>query len=369
MMSRLSRYVFWQTLVGVAGAAGVILAVIILIDFVETSRDIASQADISALQSLHLTLLKTPLLVQETLPFIVLFGLLFTFFRLSRRSELIVMRASGYSAWRIMAPAAALSIGLGLFSAAALNPAGAAANARFESLRDDLRQVSTGGPDGTGGAGGNVWLRETNADGFTIITAARIEPDSAELMSPLFRSYVRSETGAPVIDRRITADRAALRGGFWSLTGAVESEPGLAPRRLGEIALPTDTRRQALFERVRSPGATSFWTLPGVIDSARAAGLSSRAYELRWHGLLAQPLLLFAAAMLAVAATFRLHRLGGATGFAAAGAVAGFLLYFTQELLIGLGASGALTPMTAAWTAPALFALGGVFFIAATEDG
>ncbi len=366
MMSRLARYVFWQTLIGIAGAAAVILAVIVLVDFVETSRDIATRAGISVLQVLQLTFLKAPLLVQETLPFIVLFGVLFTFFRLSRRSEFIVMRASGYSAWRIMAPAAALTLALGVFSAGVLNPAGAAANARFEILRDQLLEGRTGAASG---ASADVWLRETDADGFTIITAANIDPDSAELTSPLFRRYTRNEGGAPMIDRRITAESAALRGGFWTLTGAVESQPGQAPRALGDVALPTQTGRQALFERVRSPGATAFWALPGVIESARAAGLSSRAYELRWHGLLAQPLLLFAAAMLAGAATFRLHRLGGATGFAAAGAAAGFLLYFTQELLLGLGASGTLNPMTAAWTAPALFALGGVFFVAATEDG
>ena len=366
MISRLSRYIGRESLVGVAASAIVIVAVIILIDFVEISRDIATRADISAFRALQLTLLRAPLLVQETLPFIVLFGLLFTFFRLSRRSELIVMRASGYSAWRIMAPATVLAVILGLLSAGGLNPAGAAANARFESLRDELLQGRTGAPRG---AAADVWLRETTADGFMVITASAIEPDNAELISPIFRQYVRGETGGPRLDRRITARSAVLRGGFWNLSEAAETQPRSAPTALGDIALPTETRRQALFERVRSPTATSFWDLPGVIDSARAAGLSSRAYELRFHGLLAQPILLLAAALLAVAATVRLHRLGGAAGFAAAGAVAGFLLYFTQELLLSLGASGALDPMTAAWTAPALFALGGVFFIATTEDG
>jgi len=366
MTARLFRYVFWQTLVGVAGSASVILAVIVLVDFVETSRDVAARADVTALNALQLTALKTPLLVQETLPFIVLFGVLFTFFRLSRRSELIVMRASGYSAWRILAPAALLTLILGLLSTTVLNPMGAAANARFESLREDLMQ---GGAGAVRAGRGDVWLREADAAGFTIITASGIDADDAELINPLFRRYVRTATEAPALDRRITADRATLRGGFWNLTGAQEIEPGLAPRTLGEVAIPTETRRQALFERVLSPGATAFWALPGVIESARAAGLSSRAYELRWHSLLAQPILLLAAAMLAVAATLRLHRLGGASAFAAAGVLGGFFLYFMQELLLGFGGSGALDPVTAAWTAPALFALGGVFFIAATEDG
>ncbi|XBQ16017.1 MAG: LptF/LptG family permease [Oceanicaulis sp.] len=365
-MTRLFRYVFLQSLIGVLGAAAVILAVIVLVDFVETSRDIATRAEISPFQALELTLLKSPLLVQETLPFIVLFGVLFTFFRLSRRSELIVMRASGVSAWRILAPAALLAIALGVFSAGALNPLGATANARFEALRDELMQGRTGAPRGEAG---EIWLRETRPQGFVIITAASVDADAARLMAPIFREYVRNETGAPRLERRVSADSATLRGGFWVMENAVEVEPGGRTEALGEVAEPTDTRRQALFERVRTPGATSFWALPGVIASAQAAGLSSRPYELRLHGLMAQPLMLLAAGLLAVAATFRMHRQGGAAAFAAIGALAGFVLYFVQELLLGLGASGALDPVTAAWSAPALFALSGLLFVSATEDG
>lgn len=364
-MNQLWRYIFIQTLIGVLAAAAVIVAVIVLIDYVETSRDIATRADINALEALQLTLLKAPLLVQETAPFIILFGVLFTFFRLSRRSELIVMRASGYSAWRIVAPAAVLCLILGAASAALLNPVGAQTNARFEQIRERILDGQVGD---AARSTGEVWLRELSADGFTIITADRVEPDSASLIRPVFRQY-RLTDGAPDLERLISADEARLTSSFWQLSGAVEAEAGEAGRPVGELGLPTRIQPQALFERARSPGAISFWNLPAVIESAQAAGLSSRPYELRWHGLLSQPLLLLAAALIAAAATFRLHRMGGAARFAAAGAVAGFGLYFTQELLLGLGASGALDPVTAAWSAPAMFALAGLFFIASTEDG
>lgn len=364
-MKKLWRYIFIQTLIGILAAAAVIIAVIVLIDYVETSRDIATRADINALEAFQLTLLKAPLLIQETTPFIILFGVLFTFFRLSRRSELIVMRASGYSAWRIVAPAAVLCVVLGAASAALLNPIGARTNAQFEQIRERILDGQVGEAARTTG---DIWLRESSSDGFIIITADRVDPNEASLINAVFRHY-RLADQAPDLERLIRADEARLTAGFWQLTGAVEAEVGEAEQVVGELGLPTRVQPQALFERARSPGAISFWTLPGVIESAQAAGLSSRPYELRWHGLLSQPLLLLASALIAAAATFRLHRMGGAARFAAAGAIAGFGLYFTQELLLGLGASGALNPMTAAWTAPALFAMAGLFFIALTEDG
>lgn len=363
--TRLTRYIFWQTLIGIIGAACVIIAVIVLIDFVETSRDISRRADVGALQALELTLLKTPLLVQDTLAFIVLFGVLFTFFRLNRRSELIVMRASGYSAWRILAPAGVLTVLAGLLGAAVLNPLSAAANARFETLRASYVDASAT----ERAAPARLWLRETSAGGFIVIGADGLDPDAATLREPVFRFYAEGSDGIPRLERTLMASSAELRGGFWSLTGATEALPGDPLQTLGDVSLPTRIGGQALFERVRTPGGVSFWRLPSVIESARGAGLSSRPYELRWQSLLAQPLLLFAAALLAITATLRLHRLGGAAGFAAAGAGVGFLLYFFQELLLGLGSAGTLDPVTASWTAPLLFTLAGLFFLASTEDG
>ena len=92
---RLNRYMLTQTLSGLGLALLTITTVIVLVDFVEQSRAIGTRVDVSTLDLLGLTLLKTPLLLETTLPFIFLFGILTSLFRLNRRSELIVMRASG----------------------------------------------------------------------------------------------------------------------------------------------------------------------------------------------------------------------------------------------------------------------------------
>lgn len=362
-MRTLTRYLLRQTLFGVLGAAVVVVAVIMLIDFVETSRDVSTRADVNALQILMLTSLKIPLLAQDTLPFMVLFGVLWTFFRLNRRSELIVMRAAGVSAWRIMAPPVALAVAIGGFSAAALNPAGAAANARFETLRASLLS------ENAGSASGQVWLREATPDGYVVMTAQAVETAADALTAPVFRYYVTVDSGPPRLDRQVRGRRARLEDGGWVFQDAVEMRAGQENAERAEIRSPTSVGRQALFERVRSPSGVSFWRLPEVIVSAEQAGLSTRAYELRWHGLLAQPLMMAAAALLAVVATLRLVRLGGAAAFAFAGGLGGFVLYFLQELLIGLGGAGALDPVTAVWTAPAMFTLGALGYIASTEDG
>lgn len=364
MPSLINRYMFMQTLYGLGMALLVIAAVIILVDFVEQSRAIGTRVDVSSLQLLGLTALKTPSLIETTLPFVFLFGVLTSLFRLNRSSELIVMRGSGISAWRILTAPMTMAVLAGVIGMTGLNPLGAAGNAEFEQRRDALMDVRR---DPTQQA--PVWLREALVDGFVVIAADGLEEDSRILRNPTFFFYLISENGVPTLDRRIDSDAARLEENHWAMDSAIERGPEPSLVELAEFTISTTIDRQALFERARSPDGVAFWDLPGLIVSAREAGLATERYELRLHGLLALPLTLLAATLVAAAATLRLHRLGGAAAFALAGGVGGFVMFFLQELLSSMGSAGALPAITAAWAAPALTALLAATYIASTEDG
>ena len=361
---RLNRYMLTQTLSGLGVALLTIAAVIVLVDFVEQSRAIGTRADVSTLDLLGLTLLKTPSLLETTLPFVFLFGTLSSLFRLNRRSELIVMRASGMSAWRILAAPMMFAVIAGLLGAMALNPLAATGNAAFERRRDALVNVQP-----VAGTEEPVWLRETTVDGFTVVAASGLQEDRQELRDPIFFIFGVNARGVPRLERRIDAEIATLRDGFWEIGQAIERAQGESSIELGLVTMPTSINRQALFERSRSPDGVSFWDLPQLIASAREAGLATQRYELRLHGLMALPLTLLAATLIAAAATLRLHRLGGAAAFATAGGIGGFVMFFFQEVLSSFGETGALPPPTAAWSAPALTALIALIYIASTEDG
>jgi lipopolysaccharide export system permease protein len=355
---------FIQTLRGLTVALMVVGSVIVLVDFVEQTRAIGTRIDVSTFQLLWLTMLKTPSLLEATLPFVMLFGVLSALFSLSRRSELIVMRSSGMSAWRILAAPMVLSLLIGALSATVLNPLGAAGNAAFERQRDALMDIRRDPNQAN-----PVWLRETNQLGFTVIAAQALEEDSRQLRSPSFLFYSLNETGASKFDRRIDAASAILQDGYWELEDAVEHTLDNPALSVGVATIPTSINRQALFERSRSAEGLSVWDLPSLITSAEEAGLATEKYQLRYHSLLVFPLSLLASTLIAAAATLRLHRLGGAAAFAVAGGIAGFITYFFQELLGSFGTTGALPPLTAAWTAPILTALLALIYIASTEDG
>ena len=121
-LGRIERYVLIQQLRSLGVALAVISALVMLIDFVEVSRGVGSDQDLSALRILGLVALKSPSVIVQLLPFVFLFGTLAAYIGLNRRSELVAMRAAGVSAWRFVLPAAGMALVLGVLTVTVLGP-------------------------------------------------------------------------------------------------------------------------------------------------------------------------------------------------------------------------------------------------------
>ena len=67
-------YVLMRVLMGVGAALAVIASVIMLIEFVELTRTLGGRTELSFVDLLVLTLLKSPSVILQLLPFIFLFG-------------------------------------------------------------------------------------------------------------------------------------------------------------------------------------------------------------------------------------------------------------------------------------------------------
>ena len=134
-MSRIQIYILKQCLSGLAIVVGLLVLAILLIDVVEQLRTVGGDVSLSLLSALRLSLMKLPMIVEQTLPFALLAATMMAFTRLNRRSELSIIRASGLSAWRFLTPVIVLGVVLGLFSSLALNPFAARLTQSFEAER------------------------------------------------------------------------------------------------------------------------------------------------------------------------------------------------------------------------------------------
>lgn len=363
MLSNLDRYVIGRVLAGLLVALVGVLASILLIDFVEQMRTVGTRVDISVFDAARLTLLKTPMLIEQTLPFIVLAGAMIAIIGLNRSSELVAMRAAGMSAWRFLAPAALVGVVLGVLTVTLLNPLGAAMFRQFEAEKQGVLATQTQVDSSAG-----IWIRQGDRTGQVVIHADSVEPGGTVLRGATFM-FFEVQQDALRFTRRIRAEEAELRPGFWQLSNLVEATPGGRPARQAHLAIPTTLDAGELINRFVTPATLSFWALPRFIREAREAGFAPTRYELKWQSLLAYPLLLAAMAALGAAFSLQLQRLGNLAQWGAAGVGVGLFLFFYSQLAGAFAITQTVPALIAAWSPPCagmFIALGVVAFL---EDG
>ncbi|MEZ5972438.1 MAG: LPS export ABC transporter permease LptG [Hyphomonadaceae bacterium] len=363
LLSRLGRYVVGRVVTGVMIALIGVLACILLIDLVEQMRTVGARTDLSLVEALRLTLLKTPMLVEQTLPFIVLAGTMGAIIGLNRSSELVAMRAAGVSAWRFLTPSAFVGIVLGIVAVTALNPLGAYLYQQFESEKDDAlsERLSANGQNG-------VWIRQGDEDGQVVIHADRVDSSGARLQGATFM-FFEVQQDALRFTRRIHAATAELKPGFWQLTDLIEATPGGRPVRQAHLAIPTTLDATELINRFVNPATLSFWALPGFIREAREAGFAPTRYELKLQALLAYPLMLATMAGLGAAFSLQLQRLGNLARWGAAGVGIGLFLFFYSQLAGAFAMTQSVPAAVAAWSAPMAGMFIALAMIAFVEDG
>lgn len=362
LLSRIGRYIIARVAGGVFIALIAVLACILLIDLVEQMRTVGARTELSLLEALRLTLLKTPMLIEQTLPFIVLAGSMMAVIGLNRASELVAMRAAGVSAWRFLTPSAFVGVVLGVIAVTALNPLGSYFYQQFEAEKQNaLSEVS-------GSTQNGVWIRQGNEDGQVVIHADGVDPSGTRLQGATFM-FFEVQQDALRFTRRIHAATAELKPGFWQLTDLTEATPGGRPVRQTHLAIPTTLDATELINRFVNPATLSFWVLPRFIREAREAGFAPTRYELKLQSLLAYPLLLATMAGLGAAFSLQLQRLGNLARWGAAGVGIGLFLFFYSQLAGAFAMTQSVPTAVAAWSAP----LAGMFIalaiVAFIEDG
>lgn len=372
LFSRIQRYILRECLMGLVLVLGILLLAIVMIDVVEQLRTVGGDVQLSILSALQLSLMKLPQIVEQTLPFALLVAAMMAYTRLNRRSELSIIRASGISAWRFLTPLILLALVLGLFTMTVLNPFAARLTESFEMTRDRL--LNEGRPTLSVSDTG-IWLRQGDETSQIVIHADRVEEGGEVVLQDV--KMIQEErlyaNGRPTSDyafaRRIDADRAILRDGFWQLEGVVENAPNLPPERRDNLAIPTTLDAATLLDKFASPNTIGFWQLPKFIKQTQAAGLDASRYKMRLNALIALPALFVAMALIGAVVCLRLQRMGGNSQLLAIGTLAAVGLYFFTQFSSSLGATGAAPPAVAAWSPPLFVLFSTLAFIAYREDG
>lgn len=357
MRTLLGLYIVRRVTLAIIGSFLGFMAVAYLVDLVELIRRAGERGNIGIVPLAYLGLLRAPALGEQILPFAVLFGAMISLLNLSRRMELVVLRAAGISAWQFLRPAILVAAGLGLLSALAYNPVAAALKERAEALERTLLSRSAAGLD--------AWLSQEGIDGPSILHAERSFAQGTVLTGVTAFVFARDGT----FEERVEAETAYLERERWVLTQVVVHRPDRRPDLRSQYILPTFLTPAQVRESLASPKAVSFWALPGYIAIAERAGLTANRYRLQYHSLLARPVLFAAMVLIAGCVSLGLFRLGNVGAMILGGVAAGFLLYVMGKVAEDLGGAGIVNPGLAAWSPSVVACLLGLTVLLYREDG
>lgn len=346
-----------------AGSIFIVLATIFgliyTLDFVELMRRAGDAVGASTGTMAKLALYRTPATAEQVVPFGLLFGAMATFIGLSRKLELVVARAAGYSAWQFLTPALIVAALIGGFVTTTYNPISTILKDHANEMEAHIFR--------RGGAtlGQVIWLRQRSVDGEAIIRATSLDSASDTLRSVQF--LLLDDKGQLL--ERIEAPTARLRNGYWRLENARVVSTDLEPETVSSYLVATNLTGEEVRSALGPGQAVSFWSLPQIIDRLELAGLDATRYRLIYQTLWARPALLVAMVLVAACFSLKFLRSGGLAKMVLGGVTAGFGLYVATEVAEDLGNAGVVSAMLAAWVAPAVASALGILVLLDKEDG
>lgn len=358
----LARYLFGQFLLHFIGLLAGLLLIVYIFDTVELLRRAASVPDLPLTIVLQMGLFKLPEVGQMVIPFAVLFSALFTFWQLTRRSELVVVRAAGLSVWQFMLPMAAAALLIGIVQMTVINPMGALLIGRYERLQT---QIFDKDDASVSLSAQGLWLRQKTAQGTALIHAASVRQPQW-VLEKVMVLYLDKQAG---FVERVDSRMARLSGAAWQFEDVVRNRPGSAPVRQPTASLPTSFSVAEIENSFASPKMVPFWSLPAYIDTMVRAGFNALPLKIEYQALIAQPLFLLGMVLLAACVALRPQRQGGTAFLIMTGVVLGFLIFFLNNFLQALGASGQIPVFMAAWFPPVIYCLAGIAGLMVLEDG
>ena len=358
----LSRYLARQFTFWLLSVFCILTAIIEIFDAVELLRRASGKQDVGFGVLIQMALAKLPHLVQDLLPFVVLFGGMVAYWRMAKSSELVIARAAGVSIWQILAPAVVIACIVCIFQITAFSPFATSMRTRYEVL--EARHLSGNG-DQLAVSRTGLWLRQGVNDQQAVIHAERVAQSGTEL----FNVTVYQMEGEDRFKGRIDAERALLRRNHWELQNAAVSDSDGLTRQVELHRIPTKLTLDKIQDSFASADSLSFWELPDFIKTLEDAGFDATSHRLRFHAMLATPLLF--CAMVLIAATFSIRASRrSSTGYMILGGIGcGFLLYLLTNVVHALGLSTNIPTALAAWMPAGVSTMLGVTALLHLEDG
>ena len=361
MISILDYYIGHRLAKSLFLVFGILFGIAEIFDMLEILRRGSARPEMNIGIAIQMTLLNSPYLIDEIMPFVILFGSLHCFLSLIRNSEMTAMRAAGMSPWAMLkAPVLIISF-IAIFQVTIITHIAAPMHDQYTQLEESIlgkKQRSFSAIQS------GLWLREQTDDRKTILHARISDPSGTEL-----RNVVIIETTMDdKFIRRIDALRAILGNEVWQLRSAYVSTIAEGTLSHAKFTIPTTITPEELKTDFTQVKNISFWELPKIIETMEQAGFKPIQHIVRYHTLLAKPLLLISMMILALAFTTKLHARESSKRVVSICVITGFITFSITNIIQTFGLVGTLPALSVGWIPAIVYTLIGATIILHKEE-
>jgi len=336
-------------------------AVLQFLDLLATSDDIMSAEGATWVSVVSYISMRTPQLISQFAPFAALLASLLTLATLNQNSEVVIMKASGLSAHRILLPIGLASFliatGHFLFNETIVVDG----NAELEYWQENDYAVDL--PPNTNLAG-RIWVKE----GDLVILVESVSRSGNRIVLDKVSIYERDEAGRMV--GMVRADFAWYQNEKWTLHDVRRFDTKtheLTVESVKDWDIPTKPDRfMALTVKADQVSLPELWSSIQKLD---AEGIPTDRLMASFLQKIAGPAATLLMPLLAAVAAFGVHRAGSLVLRLVIGMALGFSFFVADNFMLAMGEFGAAPPFLAAWAPFFLFLFLGYAVIFHTEEG
>ena len=363
----LGRYLMKQILWNFLGVLLMVIGIVYMFEIIDLLRRVADRPDVGFGFVLEMAFTKLPNTLEIVFPFVMMIAAMITFWRLSKNSEFVIIRAAGVSVWGFLAPVLFVVFLVGVVNVTLLNPVSSYLNEVYETLN---YRFKTKNPKAVLFSDKGLWIREAGENGNVLVMQAKSVHQQDDDTLFLYNVDILELDKASQIIRQVKSFMAVLKNKQFELRDVIVFEPGKKRLNLNKVSYKTSIDVERIKENFVDPTAISFWQLPDTINFYKKSGFSPLKHQMRFMSLLASPFLL--CVMVLVAAVFALRsnmRKGGVMVLIIGGVASGFVVYFASQVIYAFGLNGYIPSIMAVWTPILITALVSVSALLKQEDG
>lgn len=327
------------------------LAFSLLIFFVNLleALDKGASSGTPFLMIVSMAFLQVPNFLNDIAPSMVLFAAIITFFFLSLKSEITVIRSCGFSLWQIAQPVAICAFFLGIFWITIFGPASILMARQFDALegkyiRNESRAVTM--------TINGIWLKQPSLEkeGEELVIQARtVYQENVELANVSIWFFDKDGQ----FYKKIDSEKMLLSDGKWLLSNVLLNDAASLNQKIEKYVILTNLQPDFVKDKIVSNFQNvklfSLFELPELIKSLNAAGFQSVKFEVYFYSLLNKPILFLSMTLIACYFGINNFRDRMAIFTLFVGVICGLALYILLSIISALGSSRLIPIFASTW--------------------